>query len=185
MNYMEIKRLIVGALSTNCYLLVSESEVAIVDPGDEAGKILAEVKKTGAELKYIINTHYHFDHTLANKELKQKTGAEILIHEAEKDFINFEADRFLKEGEEIKIGNDILKVIHTPGHTAGSISLLGQDFVLVGDLLFKDGHGRTDLPGGSEVEIENSLKKLAKLVEPETTIYPGHGGIFEYREAKF
>lgn len=182
---MEIKRLIVGALETNCYLLVSEGEVAIVDPGGEAGKILEEIKKTKAELKYIINTHCHFDHTLANKELKQKTGAEILIHEAEKDFINFEVDRFLKEGDEIKIGSSILKVIHTPGHTAGSISLLAEDFVLVGDLLFKDGHGRTDLPGGSEVEIENSLKKLAKLAKPETIIYPGHGESFKHTKPNF
>lgn len=182
---MEIKRLIVGVLDTNCYLLVSGNEVGVVDPGDEAGKILEEINKTGAELKYIINTHYHFDHTLANKEIKSKTGAEILIHEAEKDFINFEADRFLKEGEEIKIGNDILKVIHTPGHTAGSISLLAEDFVLVGDLLFKDGHGRTDLSGGSQEEIENSLKKLTKLLSTETAIYPGHGESFKYSEAKF
>jgi len=182
---MEIKRLIVGALSTNCYLVISGGEVGVVDPGDEADKILEEVKKTGAELKYIINTHCHFDHTLANKELKQKTGAEILIHETEKDFINFEADRFLKEGDEIKIGKDVLKVIRTPGHTAGSISLLGQDFVLVGDLLFKDGHGRTDLPGGSQAEIENSLKKLAKLAKPETIIYPGHGESFKYTKPNF
>ena len=182
---MEIKRLIVGSLDTNCYLLVSEGEVAIVDSGDEAGKILEEINKTGAELKYIINTHYHFDHTLANKELKSKTGAEILIHEAEKDFINFEVDRFLKGGDEINIGNDVLKIIHTPGHTAGSISLLGEDFVLVGDLLFKDGHGRTDLPGGSQAEIENSLKKLAELLKPGMTVYPGHGEIFKYTKPNF
>lgn len=182
---MQIKRLIVGALDTNCYLLVSGNEVGIVDPGDEAGKILEEIKKTGAKLKYIIDTHYHFDHTLVNKEIKSKTGAEILIHEAEKDFINFDADRFLKDDEEIKIGSDTLKVIHTPGHTAGSISLLDQDFVIVGDLLFKDGHGRTDLPGGSQVEIEKSLRRLAKLMKPEMMVYPGHGESFEFSEANF
>ena len=175
---MEIKHLIVGELATNCYLLISKNELAIIDPGGEAEKILQEIKKTEAKPKYIINTHCHPDHTLANKKIKKETRAEIWIHEAEKDFIDFEADRFLKEENEIKIGDCLLKVIHTPGHTRGSICLLGENFVFSGDTLFKNGYGRTDLPGGSQKDLEKSLEKLSKLLKPGITVYPGHEEIF-------
>ncbi len=174
---MQIKRLIVGELATNCYLLVSGEEAAVIDPGGEAEKILQEIKSIGAKLKYIINTHYHSDHTLANEKIREETEAEILIHEAEKDFIDFKVNRFLKEGDEIKIGTEspiVLKVIHTPGHTKGSICLLGDDFIFTGDTLFKEGFGRTDLPGGSEEELENSLERLKNLLKPGILIYPGH-----------
>lgn len=177
---MEIKRLIVGSLQTNCYLLISGNEFGIVDPGDEADKILEEIRKIKAKPKYIINTHYHYDHVLANQKIKKETGAKILIHEAEKDFIDFEPDRFLEEGDRIKIGESILEVIHTSGHTKGSICLIGKDFILTGDTLFKDGHGRTDLAGGSQKEMEESLERLSKLIKPGTTIYPGHGKIFKH-----
>lgn len=176
---MEIKRLILGSLQTNCYLLVSGNELGIVDPGDEAGKILKEIRKIKAKPKYIINTHYHYDHTLANQKIKKETGAEILIHEAEKDFIDFEPDRFLKQGDKIKIGDSVLKVIDTPGHTRGSICLVGEDFILTGDTLFKDGHGRTDLAGGSQKDMEESLEKLSKLIKSGVTVYSGHGEIFK------
>lgn len=176
---MEVKRLIIGMLETNCYLLVSETELLIIDPGGEANKILNEIKTKKAKPKYIINTHCHLDHILANKKIKKETEADILIHEAEKDFINVEADRFLKDGEKIKIGAIILKVIHTPGHTKGSICLLGENFIFTGDTLFKDGYGRTDLPGSSQKELEESLEKLSKLLKPGMTVYPGHGEIFK------
>ncbi|PIS39743.1 MAG: MBL fold metallo-hydrolase [Candidatus Nealsonbacteria bacterium CG08_land_8_20_14_0_20_38_20] len=178
---MRIKRLIVGELATNCYLLVSEKEAAVIDPGGDAEKILEEITSSGAKIKYIINTHYHPDHTLANEKISEKTGAEILIHQAEKDFINFKASRFLKEDDEIKIGEISLEVIHTPGHTKGSICLTGEDFIFTGDTLFKDGQGRTDLPGGSAEEIEESLEKLKKLFKPGILIYPGHGDIFKIK----
>jgi len=192
---MEIKRLIVGALDTNCYLLIAGKEMIIVDPGSEPEKILDEIKKTGAKPEYIINTHYHPDHTGANKgirtslsartlntpHLKKETGVKILIHEAEKSFISFKPDGFLKGGEKIKIGDTVLKVIHTPGHSPGSICLLGKDFALTGDTIFKDGYGRTDLKGGSWEDLDNSLKKLKKLLKPGMRIYPGHGDIFRVK----
>ena len=177
---MKIKHLIVGELETNCYLLVSKDELGIIDPGGEAEKILKEIEKAKVKPKYIINTHCHFDHILANEKIRKKTGAEILIHQAEKDFINFKIDRFLKEGDEIKIGESVLSVIHTPGHTKGSICLLGKNFIFTGDTLFKDGYGRTDFPGGSQKESEESLEKLAKLLKPGMTVYPGHGEIFKH-----
>lgn len=182
---MEIKPLIVGPLLTNCYLVGSRGnirELTIIDPGGNPEKILAEIKKTKAKPKYIINTHYHFDHNLANLKIQKETGAKILIHEAEKEFIGFEVNKFLKEGDKIKIDDEFLRVIHTPGHTKGSICLLGDNFILAGDTLFKDGYGRTDLPGGSAEDLEKSLKKLNKILKPEMIIYPGHGEVFKYKE---
>lgn len=162
---MQIKRLIVGPIETNCYLMVSEDEMVIVDPGGSPDMILDEIKKIGINPKYIINTHSHFDHTLANKEIIKETEAEILD---------------LKEGDEVKIGDDVLKIISTPGHSKDSICLLGKEFALTGDTLFKDGYGRTDLEGGSEKEMQASLKRLSEIIKPGTKIYPGHGEIFDY-----
>jgi glyoxylase-like metal-dependent hydrolase (beta-lactamase superfamily II) len=179
---MEIKKIDVGSLSTNCYLVSSDKEIVIIDPGDEPEKILAEIKKTKAKVKYIILTHYHFDHVLAAQELKNKTGATILIHEKDKDFLDFSADRYLKENEEIKIGQKALKVIHSPGHTKGSICLLGDNEIFVGDLIFEEGYGRTDLKGGSGEEMQASLKKISKILKSGMTIYPGHGNIFQYKK---
>jgi len=161
---MEIKTIKVGELQTNCYLLISGKELAVIDPGGETDKILKEIKDCQARAKYIINTHRHFDHTLANKEVSKKTGAEILTD--------------LKEEDEVKIGEEAVKVVYTPGHTEESIYLLGSDFILTGDTLFKDGHGRTDLSGGSEEKIKESLEKLSKLLKPGMMVYPGHGPAF-------
>lgn len=177
-NKINIKRIVVGDFLTNCYVLSSDAESAIIDPGGDALKILRIIKKSAINLKYIINTHYHFDHTSCDEILKKETGAKILIHELEKDFVNFNVDKFLKEGDNVKIGNIFLKVVHTPGHSKGSICFLGKNFIFVGDTLFKDGRGRTDLPGGNSSDLKLSLNKISKLFNPEMTIYPGHGEIF-------
>lgn len=163
---MEIHYLKVGALETNCYLLKSGREIGIIDPGGEPEKILEEIKELGGESKYIINTHSHPDHTLANKELEQATGAVILTPE---------------EGEEIKIGDSVLKIISTPGHTKDSICLLGENFIFTGDTLFKGGFGRTDLAGGSQEGMKKSLEKLSKTIKTGMVIYPGHGENFKYK----
>ncbi|MDI6602771.1 MAG: MBL fold metallo-hydrolase [Patescibacteria group bacterium] len=192
---MKIKLLVVGPLLTNCYLVFSKGQLLIIDPGGEERKILKEIAKTKAKPKYIINTHGHWDHTLGNKIIKKITDAKILIHEAEKNFIGFKADKFLKDGNKIKIGDSVLKIIHTPGHTKGSICLLGEkdksssfanarqgkNFLFTGDTLFKDGPGRTDLPGGSEKDLETSLEKLKKILKSGMMIFPGHGEIFKIK----
>lgn len=175
---MEIKILTIGPLLTNCYVLSSKEEAAVIDPGGESKKILEEIEDK--KVKYIILTHSHLDHIFSAVKLKEKTGAKILIHTNEKESLKIEADEFLEEGDEIKIGEESLKVILTPGHTKGSISLLGEDSILTGDTLFKDGYGRTDLPGGSPEEMEKSLKKLSGLMKPGMKIYPGHGDIFKF-----
>jgi glyoxylase-like metal-dependent hydrolase (beta-lactamase superfamily II) len=174
---MEIKNLVVGPLLTNCYILSTEKEALVVDPGAGLKKILAELE--GKKLNYIVLTHYHWDHILLAKKLKEKTGAKILIHREEKDFIKFQPDKFLEDGEEIKIGKETLKVVHTPGHTKGSICLLGENFIFTGDTIFEDGFGRTDLPGGSKEDLEKSLEKLEKIIKRGMKVYPGHGPSFE------
>ncbi|MFN3301784.1 MAG: MBL fold metallo-hydrolase [Patescibacteria group bacterium] len=178
---MKIKKIVVGSLKTNCYFLISGDEMAIVDPGDEPEKILAEIRKTKVKVKYIILTHYHFDHILAAERLKKETRAKILIHEADKNFLKFTADQYLKENDKIKIGNESLKVIHNPGHSKGSISLLGDNKIFVGDFLFKEGYGRTDLEGGSDKEMKESLKKISRILKSGITVYPGHGQVFKFK----
>ena len=164
---MEIKHLIVGSLLTNCYILISKGEALVIDPGGGLKKILKEIGE--AKLKYIVLTHHHWDHVSEALKLKEKTGAKILTN--------------LKENDEIKVGvgdsTIVLKVISTPGHTKESICLLAKDFIFTGDTLFEDGHGRTDLPGGSQKDLENSLKKLEKILKPGTKIFPGHGPPFK------
>jgi len=174
---MEIKRLVVGELATNCYILTSANEMAVIDPGGDADKILEEIKRSSAKVKYIIITHEHFDHVLAVKEVKRETEAEILAHQNS----SYQCDRALSEGEEIEIGDIVLTVLHTPGHTKDSISLLGPNIIFTGDTLFKDGYGRTDLPGGSEEEMERSLQRLSTLSKPGMMIYPGHGEFYAHQ----
>ena len=189
----EIKHLITGPLLTNCYILISKGESLVIDPGGGLKQILEELTKNQAKLKYIVLTHYHWDHTLGAPKLRKDsnpptalpplrrapTGAKIFIHEGEKDFLKFKVDQFLKDGDEIKVGEISLKIVHTSGHTKGSICLLGDGFIFTGDTLFEDAYGRTDLSGGSQTEMENSLEKLKKILKPGMKVYPGHGEVFE------
>lgn len=175
---MEIKKLVVGPLSTNAYLIISDNEAGLIDPGGNLKEILTEIEKRKLKLKYIINTHYHPDHTACNELIKEKTKAQILIHKDEKTAIDFKPDRFLEDGDKIKIGNLSLKVLHTPGHTKGSICLVGKDFIFTGDTLFQFGYGRTDLAGGSNEEMRASLSKLFRVLSPGMVVYPGHGQEF-------
>ncbi|MBL7053753.1 MBL fold metallo-hydrolase [Patescibacteria group bacterium] len=179
---MKIKTLVVGSFEANCYLFSSGNELIVIDPGDETKRILDEINKTGKSLKQIIHTHYHFDHTLKSDEVKQATGADVLIHQQEKDFIDFNVDRFLKNDEIITIGSQSLKIIHTPGHTLGSICLLGDDFIFTGDTLFEYGYGRFDLPGGDEQSLKKSLRYLELILRQDMMIYPGHGVPFKYKK---
>jgi len=178
---MKIRQLIVGPFLTNCYVLIDGIEAAVIDPGGETKRIIDEADKNGAIIKYIILTHFHLDHTLSALEIKEKKVAKILIHEAEKKFLKFTPDEFLAEKSEIKIGKTYLEVIHTPGHTKGSICLIGDGFIFTGDTLFQDGYGRTDLPGGSPADLEKSLQKLKLIMKTGMKIYPGHGDAFTYQ----
>ncbi len=190
---MIVKMLHVGPLQTNCYIVGCEGtkEGAIIDPGGDAKRILAEVERLGLEIKYVINTHGHFDHTLANKEVVKATGAPLAIHSADASMLTQgggafffgiigkaspPADVILDEGQALTLGEIELQVLHTPGHSPGSICLYSEDegVLFDGDVLFNMGIGRYDLPGGSYSVLTESIQRLLALPD-ETTVYPGHG----------
>lgn len=188
---MKVLRLQLGEMGTNCYLLADGSEVAIIDPGFEPDRILESLYRLSAGGKrLIINTHGHIDHIGANAAVKDITGAPILIGRRDavqltdarsnlsfflgQEVVSPEADRLLDEGDIITVGTTELRVIETPGHTEGSICLVGDGFAFTGDTLFFDSVGRTDFPGGSEEKLFASLRRLLAELPDETVIYPGH-----------
>ena len=189
---MILKNLVVGPLATNCYIIGSESneEGMIIDPGAEAEVILRNVKDLELEIKSIVLTHGHIDHIGALKEVKEATGAEVAIHTDDAQSFQensvstllglsyptpLPADRLLKDGDSMGIGDLHFLVLHTPGHSPGGICLLGQGVMFSGDTLFNYGIGRADLPGGSYSQLMNSIHTKLMTLPDNTTVYPGHG----------
>jgi glyoxylase-like metal-dependent hydrolase (beta-lactamase superfamily II) len=186
----------VGKLFTNCYIVAcSETkEAIIIDPGfesvSEAEKVFKFIEEKALKPKFVVNTHGHPDHICGNGLVKGKFQTPILIHEKDAfmlgrlgrviaKFAGFEnsspsADALLKDGDIISFGKINLKVMHTPGHSPGSISLVGKKEVFTGDTLFAGSIGRTDIPRGSVLDIKESLRKLACLPD-DFKVYPGHG----------
>lgn len=148
------------------------------------------LEERGLGAKYVINTHGHVDHVAANKDILDATGAELLIGEMDAVMLEhpeaglaalmglrlqpLSPSRTLAEGDEIVVGEERLRVVHTPGHTPGSITLIGSGYAFTGDTLFLDSVGRVDFPGGSEEEMQNSLGRLQSLLRRDTMLYPGH-----------
>jgi glyoxylase-like metal-dependent hydrolase (beta-lactamase superfamily II) len=184
----------VGAIQTNCYIVGCEEtkEGVVIDPGDEPKRILAEVKKAGLTIKYILNTHAHFDHILANSALVKATGAPLAIHPLELPMLKAgggasafglevpsgpEPDMELVEGDKIIFGTHTFEVLFTPGHTVGHISFYEPQAGIVfdGDVLFAGGIGRTDLPGGNYETLMNSITEKLMTLPDETTVCSGHG----------
>jgi glyoxylase-like metal-dependent hydrolase (beta-lactamase superfamily II) len=186
-----IERLVVGPLATNCYILKSGAELAVIDPGGDAEVILEKVRELGGTVKYVIDTHGHVDHIAANREVIEATGAELLIHELDAKLLalpdrNLSSlmgmkltspapSRLLKEGDKVVVGEEEMTVLHTPGHTPGGICLLASEYAFTGDTLFVDSIGRTDFPGGSDDDMQASLHKLQMVLRKDTVLYPGHG----------
>lgn len=187
---MQIERFVVNSLSTNCYVVHDSGEAVVVDPGAESQEVLNFIQENGLRVVAIINTHGHCDHILGNAWLKEQTGAPIAVHEADSPFLSdpelhlgpqvrmqvppTKADRLLKDGDEIAVGQGSLQVIHTPGHSPGGICLYGPGLLISGDTLFKSSVGRWDFPSSDEQDLFQSLKRLVVL-PPETKVYPGHG----------
>ncbi|MCI9311107.1 MAG: MBL fold metallo-hydrolase [Lawsonibacter sp.] len=182
---MNIKLMQVGPIGTNCYILEHDNKIAVIDPGDEAGRILAELKKSDAQVEYILLTHGHYDHTTAVPELHQALPeAKIYIHQADANGAGSrlfplagQVDDLLlyDEGDALPLGDLTIEVLHTPGHSPGSVTLKAGDALFTGDTLFAGDCGRTDLRGGSWEEILVSLGRLGKL-EGNYHVLPGHGG---------
>lgn len=188
---IEVTKIEVGQWATNCYLVISRKgrESLIIDPGAEPARLLSQVK--GLKVKYIINTHGHSDHIGANGEMKKRTGAPLLIHRDDasmllhpaenlsllwgQEVISPPADRLLQGGEEFELAGTFWKVIHTPGHSPGGISLLGDHRLFSGDTLFAGSVGRTDLPGASWEVLLKSIRGELLILDDEVIVYPGHG----------
>ncbi|MDA8101209.1 MAG: MBL fold metallo-hydrolase [Nitrospiraceae bacterium] len=190
---MQLMRIVVGPLQVNCYIVYDEKtrDAVVIDPGDDAPKILHAIKDKGLRVKYIVNTHAHFDHVGANKEIKDATGAEIILHEqdaallgATKDQARMfgmaapsspKADRHVKHGDVLTAGSVKLTVLHTPGHSAGGISLAGEGVVFTGDALFAGSIGRTDLFGGDLMTLITAIREHLLRLPDDTIVLPGHG----------
>ena len=179
---MNVKKLALGAYQTNCYLLWEGSQAVVIDPGYEPDTILRALETLGMELKAILLTHGHFDHVGAVKELVAETGCEVYIHASEATLPPMITDgplyytRTYGEGDTISpIPGVELTVLHTPGHTPGSVCLLWKDQMFSGDTLFQGSCGRIDLPGGNPTQMMASLRRLASL-EADYHVHPGHGG---------
>ncbi len=190
---MKYESLIVGPLETNCYLVFCPEtlECAVVDPGAEGDQIIRLIEKRGFKPTLLLNTHGHIDHIGANKDIKERYDIPLYIHSADSPMLESvlqsemgilmgakdspPSDHFFEDGEKIEIGKSFLKVIHTPGHSPGSVSFLGDGFLLSGDTLFCGGVGRTDLPGGSWQEMVSSINNKILTLPDEMIVLPGHG----------
>jgi len=167
---MQIKKIVVGLLQTNCYVLIGEEQGIIIDPGEEADKILEVV--SDLQIDSILLTHNHFDHIGALLPVIESTSAEVAIHTLDRIDI---ADRELKDGERIPFEGKEISVIHTPGHTPGGCCFYLKGYLFSGDTLFAGGWGNTMFPGGSEEAIFKSIKEKIMILPDETVVYPGHG----------
>jgi len=190
---MILETITVGPLDVNCYLIGCEktNEGAVVDPGDDASVILKAIKEKNLNIKYILLTHGHVDHLAHLSILKKETCAEFLMHQ--EDAFLFKGlfaqalmfglpnpgkpkpDRFVSDSENITLGKLKIKVLHTPGHSPGSVTYFVDDKLFVGDLIFAGSIGRTDLPKGDYQTLINSVETKIFTLPDETVIYPGHG----------
>jgi glyoxylase-like metal-dependent hydrolase (beta-lactamase superfamily II) len=194
---LDIYNLSPASWGSNCYILISDGNdgtrhAAVVDPSADANKIISFIENKNATLDFIVLTHGHFDHVLSLDTLRDKTNAPAYIHEDDDEmlpdgqknayslFFGVEkhwrpAEKLLDDGDMLKLGEDTIKVISTPGHSKGSICLLCEDKLITGDTIFANGYGRYDLHGGDADVLQTSLLSLRSLDE-DLTIYPGHGG---------
>lgn len=191
---MILKTYTVGPIRVHPYLVIDKksSSALVIDPGGGVEEIIDDLAREKADLAYIVNTHGHPDHISHNAILADMTGAEILIHAGDERGLSFDysafenkydwkilggsVDRLLKDGEEICLGKLVFRVIHTPGHTPGSICIYNQKekILFTGDTLFYHAVGRSDLPYSDSQKMTESFEKLF-LLPKETTVYPGHG----------
>ena len=188
-----VHQLSVGPLQVNCFVVACQKtrEAMVIDPGEEGTRILHLAESNGYKVKQVVNTHGHFDHIGANQSVKEATGAVLMIHEADLPLLQNarssaqaygltvspspDPDKFLNEGDVFSVGEQSFSTFHVPGHSPGSICLLSDGHLFVGDVLFAGSIGRTDLPGGDfDALVEGVREKLFRL-PADTIVHPGHG----------
>lgn len=190
---LKYKLVVVGPLETNCYLAYcgETMECGVIDPGAESELIFPVIVEFGLKPVVILNTHGHIDHIGANQDIKEKFDVPLWIHALDGPLLERSdqlelslmlgakaspsADRLLTDGEDVVFGRCRLKVIHTPGHTPGSVGFFGDNILFSGDTLFNGGVGRTDLPGGSTRDLEVSIREKILTLPDRTVVLPGHG----------
>ena len=187
---MEITALVIGALATNCYIIHDGHDCLVVDPGDKGPFILGKVSELGAKVSGIVLTHGHFDHTGAAGYLQEETGAKVMIGEGDagllanpgwmRPFMGSGSApvrdiALLRNGDTVKCGTTEFTVTLTPGHSPGSLCLYTPGHLFSGDLIFREGVGRTDLPGGDPAELAESVCHMLSALPDGTKVYPGHG----------
>lgn len=192
---MILEGLVVGPLGSNCYVIgdPDNKEGAIIDPGGDPEKILEVVNETGLDIKFIIATHGHFDHSAGVKHLKEKLGCDFIAHKEDLSFIREakrsafnwgihidqvpDPDRNIEGGNILKLGELELKILHTPGHSPGGISIYIEEkkILFSGDTLFFSSIGRTDFRGGSMDTLVHSIKNKLYTLPDDTVVYTGHG----------
>lgn len=200
---MVFKRLPLGIYQANCYVIYDEEtqQAAVIDPGGDFEELSEYLDCNKLKTKYIILTHAHGDHIGALSELKNHTGATVCVHagdngmlrNSKKNFtelmtgkkVELEADVLLEDGKILELGGTKLVIIHTPGHSKGSICISCEGSLFSGDTLFAHSIGRTDLEGGSYEEIIDSIKRKLMMLAEETQVYPGHGGSTTIGEEKY
>jgi hydroxyacylglutathione hydrolase len=189
-----IATLPVGLIQTNCYIAgCPETKAgAVIDPGGDPERILAEVERQGLSIKYVLNTHAHFDHTDANGAIVRATGATLALHPLDLPLLKASGgaalfglqadpsplpDLELQDGDELEVGTLRFQVLHTPGHTPGHVCFYEQaeGVLFDGDVLFQRSIGRTDLPGGSYQQMMDSIQRVLFALPEETVVYSGHG----------
>jgi len=191
-NNITIIPLVVGPIETNCYIVKSEDEGIVIDPGGEPDKIIEFLKSERIRIKMVIDTHGHIDHISANKDIIDFTCAPLSIHRDDEKFLSYKweyeskelgikvntpakADILLKDGNVITAGKINFKVIHTPGHSPGSVCLYTDKILISGDTLFNNGVGRWDLPYSDHDSLIESIRNKLLLLDDNTIVYPGHG----------
>lgn len=190
---MILRKLELEPYGSNCYIIGSDStgEGMVIDPGGGAEHIISHIEQLDLQVKLIVLTHGHMDHTGALAPVKAATGAAVAIHPADADYLRgdhpmtqasggsneppTEPDRLLNEGDVIEVGEVQLRVVHTPGHTAGGICLITDGYAFTGDTLFQFSIGRTDFPGGSHEQLVENIHSKLMVLPDETRVCPGHG----------
>jgi len=169
---MKVYQFEVGDMQNFTYLLEDEDtgEAIVIDPSWDLPDVIQTIERNNMKVKYIVNTHYHFDHTIGNDFMVKSTGAKIIQHKESA----LKNDMKVSNGDKIKFGNSEITVFHTPGHSKDSICLVGDDKIFSGDTLFVGNCGRVDLPGGNAKELYRSLFDVISKMNENYVLYPGH-----------